>query len=253
MKRKTFLLITLLIGFNFLFPIKNKKIQASNVAINFNKFEGKSLVTIGDSITAQDGKAFGDSNIVAKGYQSIMKEILGFNNSINLGVSGSPVAYGTANGEGLSNIFKDYSLGDIDYIVIAAGTNDFRLDVPIGNENQISSGSKNRATFYGAYSKLVEDIKKNNPNAVIQLWTPIFRNNSGYDIYMKNKSGHKLEEYVEAIKKIAKYNGLTVCNMYMESGINSGNYKTFTYDGLHPNNKGYQQIGNKGAKCIQGI
>lgn len=226
-------------------------VNKSNAAnANQNNFSGKTFAVIGDSITSQDGKKYANSNVIAVGYQQILKDKLGFNSYINLGVSGAPVAENTKNGNGLYSITKDYNLNGINYIIIAAGTNDYRLDVPLGDKSQIISKYKDTNTFYGAYSKLVENIIKNNPDAKIQLWTPLVRKNNGYNSFNKNKNGHTLIDYVVAIRIIADYYNLPVCDMFKNSGITLENIDEYTYDGLHPNNKGYQLIGEAGVKCF---
>lgn len=227
-------------------------VNKSNAAnTNQNSFAKETFAVIGDSITAQDGKKYPNSNVTAIGYQKTIKDRLGFDGYINLGVSGAPVAENTKNGNGLYSITKDFNLNNVDYIIIAAGTNDYRLDVPLGDKSEISKKHKNTNTFYGAYSKLIENIIRNNPDAQIQLWTPLARKNSGYNTYNKNKRGHTLIDYIVAIRYIADYYNLSVCDMFKNSGITLRNIHEYTYDGLHPNNEGYELIGEAGVRCFQ--
>lgn len=144
---------------------------------------------------------------------------------------------------------KDYSSADL--ITIFAGTNDFKLNVKLGKIGNINNKNFDVSTFYGAYRSLIENIRKQNPSAKIYLFTPIQRNNEGYDIKHRNIAGYKLIGYVNAVKNIGKLYKLPVVDLYSTSGITMENLKTYTVDGLHPNNKGYQLIVKPILKVIQ--
>ena len=203
---------------------------------------GKSFATFGDSITWQDGKTYSQGdNIgeIARGYQTIIKEKCGFSSYDNYGVSGAPMASGSANGKGTVDTIEETDLTDKNYdlVIIAAGTNDFKLNIPIGIDNG------DITTFYGAYCRSVERLINANINTRIVLLTPLHRNNGGYDDEFTNKAGHNLKDYVNAIRSIGEKYSLPVCDMYANSGINAINLANFTIDGLHPNDTGYARMG----------
>lgn len=145
----------------------------------------------------------------------------------------------------------DYSIYDL--VIIAAGTNDFKLNVPLGINGQMGDVDFNTVTFYGAYRDLVEYILANDPAAKIVLFTPLQRDNSGYDINFTNPAGHKLIDYVNAIKEIGCMYGLPVCDMYNDSGITAENLSVYTMDGLHPNDIGYGKMGQYASYFISRI
>lgn len=203
----------------------------------YNKWYNKDLVMYGDSIVA------GSPGTTP--YSTLLKNTLHLDHSTNEGVSGRPIADGTINGSGtvttVENTISNYS--DYNLVIIAGGTNDFKLNVPLGSISNVGS-TFNRNEFTGAYQHLLEDIVNTNNNIRIILMTPLQRNNSGYDIYYTNSAGCKLIDYVERIKEIGKLYSVPVIDMYSNSGLNLLNLSTFTLDGLHPNNDGYSMLVN---------
>jgi lysophospholipase L1-like esterase len=182
-----------------------------------------------------------------------MKEQLGFAGYDNFGVSGQPTANGTANGEGTNTTGKsiaDYSIYDL--AVIATGTNDFKLNVPIGDFSGIG-GTFDTTTFTGAYQDLVEYILKNSPTIRLALFTPLQRNNDKYDSTSTNKVGHKQIEYRNAILRIGEFYGLPVCDLYANSGFNMFTVFEYTMDGLHPHDVGYAAFSGYVVNFINSI
>ncbi|WP_221566063.1 SGNH/GDSL hydrolase family protein [Alkalihalobacillus sp. TS-13] len=221
-----------------------------------NDWKGKSMVIFGDSIQWQDGKPYGQGDIgaIAVGMGTIIQRKLGFSEYDNQGVSGVPMAEGTVNGEGTHQAILDYlSFSDKDLVIIAAGTNDFKLNVPIGELGGIGNPSVDPLTFYGAYHEAVEHILTVKPTIRIVLCTPLQRDNNGYDVNHKNASGHKLIDYVKAIQFIGDMYGLPICDLYRNSGITELTFSTFLMDGLHPNDLGYQRMGGYTSGIIQSI
>lgn len=223
--------------------ISNKKIVSD--------WKDKAFVTFGDSITYHDGHAY-PSGEVAIGYQSIIKEKLGFAYYLNMGLSGMPLANGTDRGNGVCEyiMYKNYS--NYDLAIIACGTNDFRLNVPLGTK-QNKNITHNRDTFYGALQDSIEDLLTKKPNIRICLFTPLQRNNDGYTTESTNTSGHKLVDYVNAIREVGEMYSVPVCDMYSNSGITELNLSYYTHDGLHPNNNGYERMGDYASKFIDNI
>lgn len=189
------------------------------------KWHGRSWGTLGDSITA------------ANGYQPLVGAVLGFAEVHNYGHSGSPMTAGGATDEG-STVKVGCAIDTpLDCITIFAGTNDYRLDKPLGNLS-----GKDPLTFNGAYMTLIEHILTNNPGCRLNLWTPLQREKDGYDIDRPNEEGHYLSDYVKAVLELGRRYGLPVLDLYAESGMNKLTLPFFTDDGLHPNHRGHERI-----------
>ncbi|MFS0781070.1 SGNH/GDSL hydrolase family protein [Bacillus sp. 1P06AnD] len=210
----------------------------------------KKWVTLGDSITWQDGHPYPETTKIARGYQTVIREQLGFSEVLNKGISGRPMANGTKNGPGTNATGKTIEYTNFDLVTIAAGTNDFRLDVPIGHEQQ---GEADTNTFQGAYHDLMQYILDKNPGIRIVLFTPLQRNKAFYDVNYVNQAGYTLKNYVQTIKEIGDQYSVPVCDMYGNSGFTEKTMREFTIDGLHPNARGYERMGNYGAAFLQSI
>lgn len=222
-----------------------------------SKWKNKTFISLGDSITWQDGKPYEQGSSIGKisrGYQTIMKEKLGFSDYLNVGVSGRPMANGTPNGEGTNATGKKQVYKDFDLVTIASGTNDFKLNVPLGNIGKIGDVNFDTNTFYGAYRDLIEHILEEKPTIRIVLFTPLQRDNGNYNSWNTvNGAGHSLDDYTNAIKEIAKMYSLPVCDVNANSGFNKFNLSTYTLDGLHPNDLGYERMGGYVSNFICNI
>lgn len=218
-------------------------------AVEISNWNTKKAQWYGDSISWQDNKLFSGTSIIAKGYQSWAKEKLGFSEIENLAVSGRPIADGTTNGVGtVTSVLSNFKTTDL--VVVAGGTNDFKLDVSIG---ELKKNGFDRSTFYGAYQTLIEYMIEINSNQIILLMTPIQRDSGGYDIYYENAAGHKLIDYVDAIKSIGERYSLPVWDGYRTSGISMINLSKNTIDGLHLNNLGYERASKTLVSSIRNL
>ena len=196
-----------------------------------DEWYGGSFATLGDSIVWAGAPLF-----------NRVRSRLGFATYRNLGVSGRPMADGTTAGvgtvtTGLANTFTYDSL-----VYIASGTNDFKLNVPIGSIGTLDQTTFDRTTFFGAYRTLLDYLILQKPTMQIVLATPLQRNNSAYTTTSTNTAGHKLSDYREAVFKLGEMYSIQVVDMYSLSGINEKNLTTYTLDGLHPNEVGYIQM-----------
>ena len=209
-------------------------------------WENKAYISHGDSITWQDGEAYIQGEHIgeiAKGYQTVFSANVNLSRKTNMGKSGWSMA--VVNGNGVVNTILSVSnYAQFDLCTIACGTNDFKLNVPIGTLGQIGDTSFDDTTFYGAYRKAVEYILTNSPTIRLVLMTPLQRDNSGYDVNYTNSAGHKLIDYVNAVKAVGEMYGLPVCDMYANSGFTKKTLTTYTMDGLHPNDIGYKRMGD---------
>lgn len=201
-----------------------------------SSWSGKNAQWYGDSISWQDGKVYTGTSNVARGYQTLLKEALHFGKIDNLAISGRPISDGTANGAGtVSTVISSYTSSDL--VVVAGGTNDFKLNVPIGD---FDSTSKNE--FYGALHAIVKHVLTLTPNQIIIFLAPLQRDSVGYDVNFVNSAGHKLIDYVNAISDICDYYSLPFFDGYRKSGITKLNLGVNTLDGLHLNDTGYKKV-----------
>jgi lysophospholipase L1-like esterase len=217
------------------------ELSSGSGAVNTSPWAGKTFVSLGTSISWQDGQ----SGYV--GYQSHLKNNLGFASYNNQGVSGDAMVSGT------NPVGKSLSYTSYDLVIIESGTNDFKLNKALGTLGLIGDTTFSTGTFYGAYRDLIEYILTNKPTIRIVLFTPLQRDNGGYDVNFTNTAGHRLIDYVNAVKEIGAMYGIPVCDMYGNSGFTKLTLATYTRDGLHPNNIGYVRMGNYASKFIGNI
>lgn len=200
------------------------------------KWQGRSWGTLGDSITA------------ANGYQPLVSAALGFSAVRNYGRGGCPMTAGGPTDEGATvNIGRKIEPG-LDCITIFAGTNDYRLDKPLGEWEAKDPGS---LTFTGAYRTLIEHILSQNPACRLNLWTPLQRDKDGYDVDRPNGLGHRLDDYAEAVRRLGRSYALPVLDLYAESGLNRLTLPAFTEDGLHPNPQGHARIASMAVSFLE--
>lgn len=198
------------------------------------KWQGRSWGTLGDSITA------------ANGYQPLVSAALGFSEVHNYGRGGCPMAAGGTTDEGATvNIGLKIDAG-LDCITIFAGTNEYRLDKPLGEWN-----GKSSLTFIRAYRTLIEHILFRNPACRLNLWTPLQRDKDGYDVDRPNGLGHRLDDYAEAVRYMGRNYALPVLDLYAESGLNRLTLPAFTVDGLHPNPEGHARIASMAVSFLE--
>lgn len=214
--------------------------------VTWSTWVNKLAVMFGDSLVSgqRDDSAEGGA------YCRRLKEHLSLADCENRGVSGRPVADGTASGDGtVTSVLAVSDYASYDLVIIAGGTNDFKLNVPIGAIGSVG-GTFDRTTFYGALQTIAEYLMLKKANIRVCLWTPLQRNNDGYDITTTNTAGHKLSDYCDAIKAVGKLYAFPVVDMYEISGVNMINLTYYTADGLHLNGNGYDLVSYVAAKKI---
>lgn len=219
---------------------------------------GGSGSSTGDSISIWSCKkfvAFGTSITWAcssydGGYLEVVKSRNGFASFLNAGVSGAAMANNTANGNGIHHKIRNTDISGYDLVLIECTTNDFKLNVSLGEVGIMGDTNFDTDTFCGALRDSIEYILSTDPTKQILLITDPQRNNASYDVNYTNSAGHKLLDYVNALHKIAVLYGLPVCDWYRNSGFNALTLGTYTTDGLHPNATGYRVLGNVTASCV---
>jgi len=123
----------------------------------------------------------------------------------------------------------------VTHLGLEYGTNDFRYDRPIGLNTDIS-----KETFKGALNYSIQKLLRAFPKLRLFLitptWMPTIDDLDSDD--NPNGIGSFLREYIEAMIRISELNHIPCLDMSRMLGINKTNYKTFTVDGIHPNDIG---------------
>ena len=148
---------------------------------------------------------------------------------------------------------KSIDFNNVDYIIIAFGTNDFGGGVTIGDENS----DKNNTTFCGAIKYVIETILTTYPKIKLFFLTPIFRwkvpnpTEALYNSDITPIEGLYLKDYANAIIKMCEVYHVPVLDLYNKSNINAINHEYYiSADGTHPTSEGYTLIAEKVSKFL---
>lgn len=229
---------------------------------------GRRVALLGDSMT--DKRTLGPDMLL---WWEYLSELLGFDATYNYGRSGRQ--WHQIHGQA-QTLWKEHQ-GEVDAILIFAGTNDYNAGVPIGEffeyeevPVEVRGGKievrKHRipvmsdSTFCGRINKTLSYLKTQYPEKSIVIMAPIHRgyakfsnNNVQPDEYYCNAQGLFLEDYVEVLKKGAAYWSVPVVDLYANAGIvpnldsNVKYIKRAANDRLHPSTEGQYRI----AKVMQ--
>ena len=223
----------------------NQKISALNTKVDNAKsvpsrWAGCSYVAAGDSITDERFSP-------ARKYCTIIKESLGCISYLNIGRSGSTIA--DRAGVDWTNSFVTY-MGSTDFskydlMTMCFGTNDSFYDIPLGSIDDEDT----KTTFYGAYQSAIKYIFNANKTIRLILITP-YQSTRGYK---QNANGDNLNDFANAVKKIAEKFSLPVLDFYSCAGINKLNIGTYTLDALHPNAIGHEFSGGYAVAQIKNM
>lgn len=195
------------------------------------EWTGGSFSILGDSIVSSGARMW-DS----------VRDRLGFASYRNAGVWGAPMADGTSKGAGTVTTVRSLNYAADQMVYIAAGTNDLTQNVALGSIGTVAQTTFDRNTFYGAYRSTIEYILASNPKVKLFLATPLQRNANGFSVETANGNGLKLGDYRTAILALGAFYGVPVLDMYAISGITGRTLSTFTGDGLHPNDAGFDRL-----------
>ncbi len=193
------------------------------------------MIILGDSITVGTYTSETESSpcsVASPNFAEHLQKMLGYDTLINYGKNG--VSVSTA-----SPVFSEYvlsvrypSMESADFVVIAAGTNDFGTNVPIGSPTDRSTD-----TFFGALDTLYRGLSKKYRHATIVVITPIHRKDE-----QSNTLGLPLQSYCDAIRQVADRYRLCVFNGF-EIPINAtleSHRRLYIKDGVHPNLIGHR-------------
>ena len=190
--------------------------------------------------------SYGDSIVERNKWQPFLVNNFDFTHT-NLGIGSTTVAYIAGRESEYpcmvnADRIEAIKAADPNLIVIMGGTNDAHLSVSLGSTDQLSTAleSKDKTTFYGAYSFLIETLLTWKPTLTIILMNPM----------TSNWSVPSYDPYAEAVEVIAKYYAIPLANTHDEARISKFDPTTFTEDGLHPNEAGGRIIANLVAMKI---
>ncbi len=220
-------------------PLEDKIIEiAGDNGSRNQKYSGMTLMTMGDSITYGSTTPWTYPSRVAASLGMILN---------NVGASGTRVRYAFTK-------TTPESLLEADIITIAYGTNDFKIETPLGvisdtttprsllDDPTYKANESTAGSFYADYKGVIEGIFAANPNARVMLITPIRRTQAAGTGTDTNSRGHKLIDYVNAVKEIAQYYSLPVLDNYNTSGFNQVTMPVWLSDGLHPTEWAQQNV-----------
>lgn len=145
-------------------------------------------------------------------------------------------------------------LDNMDYIIIFAGTNDWKIGKAGFSSNNTVISDK---TFNGSINKCISDIAAKNPRAKVVFCTPIFRaridigDNKNSDTNTVND--RYLSEYASSIETVCKLNHIPVINLYDMGTINKYNSTVYLKDGLYPNDEGNNLLASKIVNAMESL
>jgi lysophospholipase L1-like esterase len=215
-------------GKNCLYNLKYKKIFIKT------KWYKKTWNSYGDSITYQAL------------WQPKVNNALGLKYN-NYGIGGSTIAVipdnNTTNPMCTDERINALNINS-DIILIMGGINDWAQNVPLG---QI--GSTDITTFYGALEIMIRKLSvKFQPKKLIFM-TPMFaklpnRYNFNDKVGIKNNLGLIVTDYAIVIIQLCKIYNIQYIDTNSQLKWNSSNILTYTNDGIHPNQRGGDEIAN---------
>lgn len=213
-----------------------------------NVYAGKTSAWIGDSITY----GYGLSDLT-KCFSQQVSTALSMTGYLNLGVSGSSIAKndGNAAESFVKRIVTDGDLSSSkDYCFIAGGVNDYQTKNNLADITTALAYFKDNGVWddyevCGALSHIITHLKTTYPTMKLFGITP-FHTSRESETYKTSKGiTLDLRTYVQKIREVYEYHGVTVIDMYADMPIDPKNtydlknytyQKTdLTYDGIHPN------------------
>lgn len=213
-------------------------IELNYEAFNDNKYRGKKIAFLGDSIT-QGLTWNGSAQVyVEKPYPLTVAEKLNCDCQ-NVGHSSYPIS-SIGKAQCFNTTYSEIAL-DTDYIFVFGGTNDYQYSVPIG-----TVADREDVSFCGAVFTLINKIRTRNPNAKLVFFTPLHRSAE------VKSDGFKLIDYVNAIRDVCELCAIPVVDLYKNSGFSNvvTEMQQYYADGLHLTQDGYNLLGTVISELI---
>lgn len=187
------------------------------------EWNGKLLVTIGDSLTQMGF------------WQEMVTQMLGMTYEV--------AAQSGGNMTSIANFVDNIEAADV--MTVWAGTNDWYGGVPLGT---LLNGDGN--TYYGAVQHVCEEVSTNLPGCKLLLITPLQRNTTNTAEWEEDSRGFKinattgktLEDYANAVLETAEIYGIPVLDMFHAGGVNKINIDAWTTDKLHPGKAQFERL-----------
>lgn len=239
---------------NFILRINKEKPKryqkfSANFDIVDNGIKDKKIYCFGDSITWLDGKtttSFESGETVLVGYQEYLREqkalVTSFGDSgatIRKYLPTDDIQHGCI----MDNI-KKTDLSGYDIVTLLAGTNDVGRGLKLGVVGEEEDSVFDENTTLGALRSSIEHILINYPNIKIYIFSPF---KSG----LPSRPLNKMRELVEGMEKVCKIYSIPFINLLDNSHINKLTFETYLYDDLHPNNLGFENIGEIFVKTLK--
>ncbi len=191
-------------------------------------YKNEILWVIGDSIFDFENNGYDN-------YLTEFFEKLGFKKIYKNNISGSTIA--KLSNVGIidhfdNNLYETFETPNV--IIIQRGTNDvYHLSVKNLIAGNISEINKN--TLYGSINYIIAKFKEKYPKTTM-IWSSSLYRNDLNNLYV--------EEFNKFLKLICDRQKIYFLDLYKLSQINLYNHHKYLYDGLHPNDCGYEKIMN---------
>jgi len=201
------------------------------------ELKGLTIACLGDSMTEGLGASSSE-----KVWHQLLSERCGMKACLNYGVSSTSIGVGKELAD--KNFIKrvDTMADDVDAVIVFGGINDYG-EVPLG-----SFSDRIDTTFYGACHILMKKLLEKYPQKPILFMTPFHISPKWVKEQFKSLTRDVVKDYADAIKETACYYSIPVLDLYSTSGMNPAvkeQEKLYFYDGLHPNDAGYEKLSYK--------
>ena len=224
---------------------KINQLDEMMIASNTIDFSDKIITYLGDSLTEGIGSST-DSEGNYRSYVYYMNNIFHFEKAINNGVAGWMYSnYHDGEYSIVANLENKIYI-DSDIMIFFYGINDYISEYEDKRFGTYSSTTSSTAGFCGDFEVLCTYLTNyfDDRDIFFVLSYPISRSAGG--TYQVESESHELSDYMDAIKTISTRHGFNVIDLYstgLIDGTNVDMQKAYLSDLIHPNDKGYELIG----------
>lgn len=213
-----------------------------------SRWFGKKLAILGDSIPY----GYSLASPVKDNFGVMISKKLGFSTLYQYSSSGTRIAKVTDGDGSYTQRYSDMD-ATADVILVLGGSNDYGHSLSLNANASAPFGTfadRTDISFYGGLHVLFSGLMAKYVGKKIVILTPLRRvaviGASGDDYVVQPETSKNLKDYVDAIKEVAEFYGLPVCDLFSTLGILNPNIaaiKTlYVPDGLHPNLGGHNII-----------
>lgn len=148
------------------------------------------------------------------------------------------------------NKLKTTNFSKVNSVIIAYGTNDWRMGRTLDNSNN----NKDTTTILGAFRYCVDKLLTTYPNLRLYVFTPAYRDKLGENkdetCYTFKTNGLLLNDVNKALQEVSNSYGIPTLNMLENGNVNPYNSTNWLNDGTHCTYEGYDLLGTQYAKFI---